>query len=125
MSGKSRTNIFNGLEQIIEKDYSLSEKTWFGLGGKAEYFIKPQTVEQLADVVRRCGENNVPLRILGYGSNLLIKDEGVKGAVIKLDNPEFCKTERQGHLLVVGAGADLGKLVLECVRKGQIGRAHV
>ncbi|HBG25772.1 MAG: UDP-N-acetylenolpyruvoylglucosamine reductase [Planctomycetes bacterium GWF2_41_51] len=118
MSGKLRTNIFSGLEQIVEKDYSLSEKTWFGLGGKAEFFIQPQTVEQLADVVRRCSENNISLRVLGYGSNLLIRDEGVKGVVIKLDGEEFCKVEQKEHSIIAGAGADLSKLVLDCVRKG-------
>lgn len=121
MSGKLRTNIFSGLEQIVEKNYPLSEMTWFGLGGKAEYFIRPQTVEQLAEVVRICGQNNMPLRVLGYGSNLLIRDEGVKGAVIKLDNDEFCKVEYKQHSLVAGAGADLSKLVLDCVRKGLSG----
>ena len=118
MSGKLRTNIFSGLEQIVEKDDPLSEKTWFGLGGMAEYFIQPQTVEQLADVVRRCSENNISLRVLGYGSNLLIRDEGVKGVVIKLDGEEFCKIEQKEHSIIAGAGADLSKLVLDCVRKG-------
>jgi UDP-N-acetylmuramate dehydrogenase len=118
MSGKLRTNIFNGLEKIVEKDYSLSELTWFGLGGHAEYFIRPETTEQLAEVVRICGENNIPLHVLGYGSNLLVRDEGVKGAVIKLDSEEFSKVEYQGQTLIAGAGADLSKLVRECVRKG-------
>ncbi len=118
MSGKLRTNIFSGLEQIVEKDYALSELTWFGLGGKAEYFVRPTNAEQLADVVRRCGENNVPLRVLGFGSNLLVRDEGVRGVVIKLDGEEFCKVEPKENLLVACGGADLSKLVLNCVRKG-------
>ncbi|OHB54384.1 MAG: UDP-N-acetylenolpyruvoylglucosamine reductase [Planctomycetes bacterium GWF2_42_9] len=118
MSGKLRTNIFNGLEQIVEKDYPLSKLTWFGLGGKAEFFIRPQTFEQLAEVVRLCGENNVPLRVLGFGSNLLIHDEGVKGAVVKLDNDVFCKLEQKDQMLEVGGGADLSSLVRDCVRKG-------
>ncbi|MCE5340234.1 MAG: UDP-N-acetylmuramate dehydrogenase [Planctomycetaceae bacterium] len=118
MSGKLRTNIFSGLEQIVEKDYALSEMTWFGLGGKAEYFVRPANAEQLAEVVRRCGEHNVPLRVLGFGSNLLVRDEGVKGVVIKLDGEEFCKVEPVDGLFVAGGGADLSKLVLNCVRKG-------
>ncbi len=121
MSGKLRTNIFSGLEEIVKKDYSLGENTWFGLGGRAEYFICPRTVDQLADVVKRCGENNVPIRILGFGSNLLIRDQGVKGAVVKLDSEEFSKIECNGLVLNAGAGADLGKLVLDCVRKGMGG----
>lgn len=118
MSGKLRTNIFSGLEQITEKNYALSDMTWFGLGGCAEYFIRPRTVEELAQIVRLCGENNVPLRVLGFGSNLLVRDEGVKGVVVKLEGDEFCKVEQRDGYLIVGAGADLGKLVLDCVRKG-------
>lgn len=118
MSGKLQMNIFSGLEQIVEKDYLLGENTWFGLGGKAEYFIRPQTVDQLADVVKRCTENNMPVRILGFGSNLLVRDQGVKGVVLKLDSEAFCKIEYDEFSLRAGAGADLGKLVLECVRKG-------
>jgi UDP-N-acetylmuramate dehydrogenase len=121
MSGKSRTNIFNGLEKIVEKDFPLGENTWFGLGGKAEFFIRPKTVEQFADVVKRCTDGNMPLCILGLGSNLLIRDQGVKGAVVKLDSDQFCKIEHNGLSLNVGAGADLGKLVLDSVRKGQGG----
>ncbi len=118
MSGKLRMNIFSGLEKIVEKGFPLGQNTWFALGGKAEYFIRPQTVDQLADVIKRCAENNLPVRILGFGSNLLVRDQGVKGAVIKLDSESFCKVEYDGPLLTVGAGADLGKLVLDCVRKG-------
>ncbi|MEN6385259.1 MAG: FAD-binding protein, partial [Phycisphaerales bacterium] len=118
MSGKLRTNLFNGLEQIVKKDYSLSEMTWFGLGGSVEYFIRPENTQQLADVVRICGENNIPLRVLGYGSNLLVRDEGVKGVVVKLDSEEFSRVEYQGQTLIAGAGADLSKLVRDCVRKG-------
>jgi UDP-N-acetylmuramate dehydrogenase len=106
------------LEKIVEKNYPLSEMTWFGLGGSAEYFIRPQTIEQLAEVVRTCGENNVPLRVLGYGSNLLVRDEGVKGVVVKLEAEEFSKIEYQGQNVIVGGGADLSKLVRECVRRG-------
>jgi UDP-N-acetylmuramate dehydrogenase len=118
MSGKLRMNIFSGLEKIVEKAFPLGQSTWFGLGGKAEYFIRPQTVDQLADVVKRCSDSNIPMRILGFGSNLLVRDEGVKGAVIKLDSEAFCKVEHNEFILTAGAGADLGKLVLDCVRKG-------
>ncbi len=52
-------NIFSNLEEIVETDYPLARRTWYGLGGQADYFIKPRTVEQLKDVVRRCNENNI------------------------------------------------------------------
>jgi UDP-N-acetylmuramate dehydrogenase len=73
-------NIFSGLEEIVEKDYPLARCTWFGLGGSADYFIRPQTLEQLQAVMKRCTENNVAMRLLGFGSNLLVSDAGVKAA---------------------------------------------
>ncbi len=111
-------SIFSGLEAIVKTDIHLCNYTWFGLGGSADYVATPHTVDQLQTVVQRCHENDLPLRILGYGSNLLVKDDGVRGVVIKLDGDEFLRTEFSGENLSVAAGVSLSKLVLECVRKG-------
>ena len=45
-------NLFDGLEKIVERNYRLAQETWYGLGGDADYFIRPQTIEQLARVVQ-------------------------------------------------------------------------
>ncbi len=111
-------NIFSGLEQIVQTDYQLNSQTWFGLGGRAEYFIQPATVEQLRTVVVRCNENNLPMRVLGFGSNLLVSDNGVKGAVIKLGGDELTSTRLDGLVMTACAGADLGALMRDCVKKG-------
>jgi UDP-N-acetylmuramate dehydrogenase len=111
-------NIFVGLEKIVEKNYPLGKSTWFGLGGSADYFIQPQNTDQLVDVAKRCGENSIAVKVLGFGSNLLVQDKGVKGAVVKLSGSEFAKVEFNGDILTAGAGADLNKIVLDCVRKG-------
>ena len=111
-------NIFIGLEKIVEKNYPLGKSTWFGLGGNADYLIQPQNTDQLADVTKRCSENNIAVRVLGFGSNLLVQDKGVKGAVIKLSGSDFAGVEFNGDILTAGAGAELNKLVLDCVRKG-------
>ncbi len=114
-------NLFTGLEQIVERDFPLARQTWFGLGGSADYFIKPQTVEQLRDVVRRCGENEVDMRVLGFGSNLLISDKGIRGAVIKLESSDFERVEFNDTEVKAWAGVELSKLVLTCTRKGLCG----
>lgn len=114
-------NIFSGLEEIVERDYPLAKHTWYRLGGNADYFIIPDTLEQLQTVAHRCSEYDVPVYVLGYGSNLLISDEGVRGVVVKLAGDDFCKTSFEQNGLVAGAGADLGKLVLDSVRKGLAG----
>jgi UDP-N-acetylmuramate dehydrogenase len=114
-------NIFSGLEKIVETNYLLAKDTWYGLGGPADYFIKPETVEQLKKVTRRCNENNIPIYVLGFGSNLLISDDGLRAAVIKLDAEKFAQTQFEGELLTAWAGAKLSELVLTCVKKGLSG----
>jgi UDP-N-acetylmuramate dehydrogenase len=118
MSGRWQMNIFSGLEKIVENKYRLGQDTWFGLGGSAEYLIRPQTTAQLADVVKRCSENGINTYVLGFGSNLLVNDKGVKGAVIKLSGDDFSRISFSGETLTAGAGVELNKIVLDCVRKG-------
>ena len=114
-------NIFSDLEKIVETDYPLAKNTWYGLGGPADYFIRPENVDQLKDVALRCNENQIPIYVLGFGSNLLISDEGLRAAVVKLDSEQFQKVEFKGDQVTAWAGADLGKLVLTCVEKGLSG----
>jgi len=114
-------SIFSGLENIVRTDVELASKTWYGLGGKADYFITPGTVKELKTAVQRCKENNMPMYVLGFGSNLLVSDEGVRGAVIKLGGAELANTEFEGEWVTAYGGADISKLVLACVRKGLSG----
>jgi UDP-N-acetylmuramate dehydrogenase len=114
-------NTFKGLEEIVETDYPLAKRTWYGLGGPADYFIRPKTVKQLKEVVRRCNENNIRIYVMGFGSNLLISDEGLRAAVIKLESDQFAQIEFKGQEITAWAGAELSKLVLTCVEKGLSG----
>ena len=114
-------NIFSGLEDIVETDCPLAKQTWYGLGGPADYFIRPNTTKQLKEVVQRCNENRLGIHVMGFGSNLLISDEGLRAAVIKLSADEFTQIEFGGPEVTAWAGVELSKLVLECVQKGLSG----
>lgn len=114
-------SIFSGLEDIVEKDHPLAPHTWYRLGGPADYFIRPRTVEEFQKVIRRCGDNHIRVHMMGFGSNLLVSDEGVRGAVIKLEGDQFGRTEFDGQEITAWAGAELSKLVLDCVEKGLSG----
>ena len=114
-------NIFSGLEKIVETKHPLAKETWYGLGGPADYFIKPQDTEQLALVVKRCNENKVPIYVLGYGSNLLVSDEGVRGAVIQLKSDNFSQIKFVKEQVIAGAGVELSRLLLTCAKKGLSG----
>jgi UDP-N-acetylmuramate dehydrogenase len=114
-------NIFKDLKEIVEIDYPLAKRTWYGLGGAADYFIRPKTIKQLREVVKRCNENSIRIHVLGFGSNLLISDDGVRGAVIRLASEQFKEIEFDGEEVTVWAGTELSKLVLMCVEKGLSG----
>jgi len=114
-------NTFSGLEKIVERDFLLSKRTWYGLGGPVDYFIRPKNTEDLKEVIKRCNENKIPIYVMGFGSNLLISDEGLRGAVIRLESEYFRKIEFEGEEVRAGAGAELSKLVLTCVEKGLSG----
>jgi len=121
MSGRWQMEPFKGLEKIVEKNHPLAKETWYGLGGAADYFLRPQTTEQLGQVVRRCNENNVPIYVLGYGSNLLVCDEGVRGAVIQLKTDSFSQIKFDKEGATAGAGVELSRLLLTCAKKGLSG----
>ena len=113
--------LFEDLEQIVKRDVPLAPNTWLGIGGPAQYLIEPTSIEQLAEVLRRCQDNEVPVHVLGGGANLLVDDSGVLGAVIKLAGEEFGRVEMGPERIKAGAAADLSKLVLRCVRDGVSG----
>ncbi len=114
-------SIFSGLEEIVKTKYPLGKSTWYGLGGPADFFIRPKTIEQLQQVIKRCNENNVPIYVLGFGSNLLVSDQGLRSAVIKLESEQFSLVQYHGEQITAWAGAELSKLVLDCVQKGLSG----
>jgi len=114
-------NIFSGLEKIVEADHLLAKHTWYGLGGPADYFIRPKTTKQLKEVVQRCNENKIPIYVMGFGSNLLVGDEGVRAAVIKLEADQFAQISFNGEQVTCWAGVELSRLVLMCVQKGLSG----
>ena len=112
---------FSGLENIVRTDYPLAKDTWYRLGGPADYFIRPENIDQLKEVVSRCNDNSIPIYVMGFGSNLLVSDQGVRGAVIKLEADQFTHTEFEGEHVTAGAGADMRKLVRTCVEEGLSG----
>jgi UDP-N-acetylmuramate dehydrogenase len=95
--------------------------TWFQLGGPAEYFSEPENPEQLIALLKRSHEEDVEVRVLGQGSNVLIRDEGVPGLILRLTSMEFGKITIDGRRVTVGGGANLGRLVTTAVHRGLAG----
>jgi len=110
-----------GFEHIVRQGELLGPHTWFGLGGPAEYFAEPNNTEELAALVQRCANEGVAVRVLGGGSNLLVRDEGVRGMVLRLSAPAFQDIKVSRQQLTAGGGARLGHVVSAAVREGLAG----
>ena len=98
----------------------LSNYSWFNLGGNAEYFYKAKNETQLLEFLQEAKIKNIKTTILGAGSNTLFRDNGVKGAVIKLVN-EFSYTKLiNKNILDVGA-ATLDRKVANYAKENNVG----
>ena len=113
--------VFKGLDDIVQRDFPLGRMTTFRVGGPAEYLVRPRTEEELRDVLARCTQEGLEMRVFGRGSNILVKDEGVKGAVIQLDEEAFGRIAIEEDLLRAGAAAPLRKVVAAAARQGLSG----
>ncbi|HEY1085057.1 MAG TPA: UDP-N-acetylmuramate--L-alanine ligase [Prosthecobacter sp.] len=96
-----------GLARLYEP---MSRHTTFLIGGPAQYWVEPRSVQGFAEVVRYLRSQSVPIRVIGRGSNLLVKDGGIRGAVIHPSKGEFEEVCVEGETLIVGVGARLKKI---------------
>lgn len=110
-----------GFEHIIREHEPLAPYTWLRLGGAAEYFAEPTSAEELKELVAQCREHDMPVRVLGGGSNLLVRDQGVPGLVIHLGAAAFSQIAIVDNVVTAGAGAKLGHVISTAVREGLAG----
>jgi UDP-N-acetylmuramate--alanine ligase len=100
-------------DSIIRANEPLAKKTTMRVGGPAEIYVEPASEEDLATLIRFCNEKTVALTALGRGSNLLIRDGGVRGVVMSFAHEKFAKIEAEGLRLHCGAGARLKTVAVE------------
>lgn len=120
---KSET-IFN-LAEILgceaRKYEPMSKHTSFKIGGNADVYIKVNNLSKLSTILKECQASDVDYMILGNGSNLLVSDEGIRGAVIRLDGDFRKITLLDDTTIFCGAGATLAylcKFALNCGLSG-------
>jgi UDP-N-acetylmuramate dehydrogenase len=99
----------HGFEHAICSAVPLASVTSFHIGGPAEYFVEPESLDELLGVVDRCIGEGVPVRMLGGGCNILADDRGVSGAVLRLS--KMRDISRVDNTIVCEAGASLPRLV--------------
>ena len=98
----------------------MASHTTFRIGGPADYFVLPETVEELAGILKLCKEENVPYFILGNGSNLLVGDKGFRGVVVQLYK-NFDDMTIEGTTVTAKAGAMLVRVAKESGKAGLTG----
>lgn len=103
---------------ITQCDEPLAPLTHLRIGGLAEFFVRPRTVEELVGVLHYCQTNRVPVRMLGGGYNLLVRDDPIPGAVLRLTGPAFGFVEGNGRTVRAGGGGSLFDLIAFSVRAG-------
>lgn len=107
--------------EIVKYDEPLAPYTYLKLGGPAEMLIQPRSRAELSAVVQRCYQERIPLRVLGSGCNVLVSDEGVRGAVLRLSEPAFVQVAVEGKRVRAGTGAALSALISQAARHALAG----
>src|SRR6478609_4641545 len=109
--GREPMHPLDGFREFVAESVPLAPLTWFRLGGSAQYLARPRNLDELRALMARCRESGLPVRILGGGSNLLVRDEGVEGVVIHLESPAFSDVVVVGRTVQAGAAVPLTALI--------------
>ncbi len=91
---------------MIDEHVLLSRFTTLGTGGPARWFTKPGSVEELVGALEWAAERDLSVSVVGFGSNLLVADDGVEGLVVKLTR-DLAGAAVEGDRLLAGGGAPL------------------
>jgi UDP-N-acetylmuramate dehydrogenase len=110
-------NFFRGTIAVHE---TMTEHTWNKLGGPADYFLEPTTGDELLHLVRYLRAEKCPYVVMGRGSNLLVSDEGFRGAVICLNRGMRNISDSDGTV-IAEAGVWLQEFVDYCISNGYEG----
>ena len=103
----------------IKLNEPMSRHTTFGIGGAADCFVMPETIEELQKVIVEVTKANVPFFILGGGANLLVRDKGIRGVVIYTGRLQSIIHE--GNRLRVAAGVSTAKVAKTAMEHGLSG----
>ncbi|MCU0704633.1 MAG: UDP-N-acetylmuramate dehydrogenase [Fimbriiglobus sp.] len=110
--------VADAFPEIVKTREPLAPYTHLKIGGPAEYFAQPRTVDELACLLKFCTASQSPVRMLGGGYNLLIRDDPVSGVVVRLHGPAFSFVETTPTGIRCGGGTPLFELLAHSVKAG-------
>ena len=112
---------FDIIQKIIHNE-SMKKHTSFKIGGNADLFVSVKTVEELKQVLDYAEQKQIPITIIGNGTNILVSDKGIRGLVIKIDIQYFETLEKNDYIEVnVGSGIKMMALAIQFKRMGITG----
>lgn len=106
-------------ENILMRDYTTMK-----IGGPADVLIEPNSIDQIQKIINIAKETNTPLTIIGNGSNLLVRDKGIRGIVVVLKD-EFSQITVKENMLTAQSGATLRAAAIESFEKKLTGMEAV
>ena len=107
----------------ISMNEPMSKHTTFKVGGSADIFVKVKNLEELKYVIKIAKKNDIHMTIIGNGSNILVKDKGIRGIVVKIEfeQVKIEKIEENNVIVTVGSGVSLAKLAQELLKNNITG----
>ena len=118
-------SVLSSFGGVVRENQSLAPFTWLQIGGQTSFLVEPNDESQLLAVVRSCAAAGISMRVLGGGSNLLIRESGFDGATFSLTSPAFGQMRRMENAIICGAGAKLSHLIAFSVGAGLGGLEHL
>jgi UDP-N-acetylmuramate dehydrogenase len=116
----SVTDILKFFRGHIAIHEPLAKYTSMRVGGPADYYVEPADRDDAVEIVRYFEQQHIPFMMLGRGSNLLISDDGIRGAAINLE-AGLASIRKEGDFVIAESGARLTKLVDFCIQQGSAG----
>lgn len=120
-SWSARLKSLLSADSILRFDEPMARRTTLRVGGPADCYVEPAGEEDLSAVVRFCAEHDVPWTAIGRGSNLLVRDGGVRGVVIGFNRPYFQEIAVEADHITARAGVKLKMVAVEARRHGLSG----
>ena len=99
----------------------LAKHTTLRVGGPAQFWVEPRDEKAFAEVIRFCRHENLPLFVIGRGSNLLVRDGGINGVVVHPCGGDFDKVTIEGSEITAGVGAKLKEVAYAAKAAGLSG----
>lgn len=114
----------SALQSMVTADEPLADRLWLGIGGPTRFLALPSVDQDVVEVARWAAEESLTLRMLGGGSNLLVRESGVDGVVVQLPSAAEPIASDENRL-TFAAGTKLSAAVVSTVGSGMAGLEHL